>query len=243
MLIVAVHDVAPSTLAHVRWLLARLDDAGIAPRVLKVIPSEPDAGGGDGGELAALVAAEAAAGSEIVLHGWSHRQEGPLRGATLDRWRASALAGGTAEFLALSPGGMERRLADGCARLRGWGANPSGFCAPGWLAAPGWIPAARAAGLRYGLTLRGLRDFDRGRWLTLPPWGYMGAGARQELLVRVGAAVIARPLAGLLRAPAVRVFLHPQGAPGSRACGDVLRRLERLARRHRSMTYAGLLDA
>ncbi|HEX5396787.1 MAG TPA: DUF2334 domain-containing protein, partial [Candidatus Limnocylindria bacterium] len=88
MLVVSVHDVAPSTLPDVQWLLERLDALGVRPRALNVIPREADNGDiRDCPALVALLRREAAAGSEIVLHGYSHRAAGPLRGGFGSRLR------------------------------------------------------------------------------------------------------------------------------------------------------------
>jgi predicted deacetylase len=245
VLIVAVHDVAPSTLPQVRWLLGRLDDAGVERRVIKAIPAEDR--GGDQAAFEELVRGEAARGSEVVLHGWRHQAGGPYRGSAGDRLRARLFAGDSAEFLALAPAEMRTRLEAGRAWLAGLGLEPRGFCPPAWLAAPGLGAAARAAGFRYLLTQRGLRDLAPSRAgatrVDLPATGYMGAGASQDGLVRLGGALLFRPLAALLQAPAVRIFLHPQGADASRDCARVLHQVERLAHAHRSGTYAELIGA
>ncbi|HEY7332309.1 MAG TPA: DUF2334 domain-containing protein, partial [Candidatus Limnocylindria bacterium] len=200
MLIVAIHDVATSTLGEVEWLLERLDAVGVERRVLKVIPADP--AGGDDAPLVDRLRREASNGSEIVLHGWSHRADGPLRGSFRDRLRARLFAGDAAELLSLPDDEVRRRVAAGRDWLNGHGLAATGFCPPAWLATAGLPDALREAGFRYLVTLRGLRDLGRRRTITLPPRGYMGAGATQERLVRVGEAVLSRPLRALLRAPA-----------------------------------------
>lgn len=237
VLIVAVHDVGAATIADARWLLDRLTDAGVQPRVLKVVPAQA------GDELRELVAAEAGRGSEVVLHGWTHRRQGRARGGLLDRARSRLFAGGTDEFAALDPGEMAARLELGGAWLEALGLDRGGFCPPAWLAAPGLRTALRRAGFGYLVTLRGVEDLRTGRRVTLPPAGYMGAGPVQEALVGIGSALMARPLAAVLRSPARRVFLHPQGARGSRHCARTLAELERLARRLTPATYRSILDA
>jgi len=243
---VSVHDVAPTTIDEVRWLLARLDAAGVTRRVLKVIPGEPvgdpAADPARQAVLAELVTAEAQRGSEIVLHGWTHRATRPIRGSAADRLRARLFAGDAPEFLALDRPAMDERLRAGLAWLAALGVTPTGFCAPAWLAAPELAPAARAAGFRYLVWLRGLRDLRSGSWLTLPPIGYLGAGRGQEVLVRLGGALLSRPLHAALRSPAHRIVLHPQRAVTSRACHRVLEAVAALGRRHRAVTYAELLD-
>jgi predicted deacetylase len=243
VLIVAVHDVAPSTLSEVRWLLSRLDEEGIRPRVLKVVPGEPGASDGLRGELAALVRDEAAAGSEIVLHGWTHHAAGAYRGSLVDRLRARLFAGDAAEFLALQPDEMRLRLTDGRQWLADLGLEAAGFCAPGWLWAPELPASAREAGFRYLVGLRGLLDLRDGRRIGLAPIGFMGGRASTELAWRLGELTIWRPMAALRRSSHRRFFLHPQGAPRSRACARVLREIGRAARTHRSSTFTELLDA
>jgi hypothetical protein len=237
VLIVSVHDVGAANVDEVRWLLGRLDEAGIRPRVLKVVPSP----GGDA--VRELAASEWRAGSEIVLHGWTHRMDGRARGSAGDRLRAALFAAGSAEFLALDRAEMARRLAAGGGWLDEAGIPRGGFCPPAWLAVPGLRDALRGSGFSHLVTLRGVEDLLTGRRMTLPPTGYMGAGGAQEGVVRIGAALVARPLGRLLDAPARRVFIHPERASSSRDCARVLREVERLARRHRPVTYRQLLDA
>lgn len=245
MLIVAVHDVAPSTLPQASWLLARLDDAGVERRVIKAIPAEP--GGADPAPFEDLVRSEAARGSEVVLHGWTHRAGARYRGSAIDRVRARLFAADAAEFLTLTPSEMRSRLDAGRAWLDRLGLAARGFCPPAWLAAPGLAAAARAAGFRYVLTLRGLRDLSpppgTASRIDLPATGYMATGAVQEALLRLGGAILFRPLAVLLEAPAVRIYLHPHGASSSPDCARVLREIELLARTRRAGTYAELLRA
>lgn len=239
MLTVAIHDVAPSTLGQVEWLLERLDALGVTRRVLKVVPAEPrDL---DPAPLVALLRRETASGAEIVLHGWSHQVHGALRGPLVDRLRARAFAPGAAEFLSLGDEQAAERVAAGRERLAAWGVRADGFCAPAWMATPSLPAILRGAGFRYLVTLRGLRDLRRGRWTTLPPRGYLGAGVAQERLVRLGTSVLSRPLRLLLRAPH-RFFLHPQSAGDSPDCVRVLTEIAGLARAHRSVTYGELLD-
>lgn len=242
-LVVSVHDVAPSTLAGVRWLLGRLDALGVAPRVLKAIPLE----GGDAGadlrrhpEVGALLREEAARGSEIVLHGYTHRAAGPPRGDPLLRLRARLFAAPVAEFLGLEAGAIRERLLAGRAVLRDVGVEARGFCAPGWLAGPGVRPALAELGFRYDLGMLAIRDLERGRTLRVPSLGYMGAGGAYEEAVAVAGGLT---LAAWSGAPALRLFLHPQGAPDSAACRRSLRVLARLLRGRRPVTYGHLLDA
>lgn len=241
VLIVAIHDVAPSELSEVRWLLGQLDALGVSRRVLKVIPAPP--GDGDSSHVLTLLRDEVARGSEVVVHGWTHVTSGQLRGSLPDRIRGRLFAGDAAEFLSLDDAEVGRRVAAGRSWLRENGLSATGFCPPGWLATEALPSALREAGYRYEVTLRGLRDLARRRWIVLPPVGYMGAGPGQERLIRLGAAVLSRPLRRLLGTEVHRVFLHPQGASRSRDCRRILAEIGNLARGHQSATYGELIDA
>lgn len=238
-LVIAVHDIAPSTAGDTRWLLDRLDDLGAAPRVLKVIPRQKGSRPlEDDVDLVALLRREVSAGSEVVLHGYTHQAAGRLRGPMATRLRARLAAGGSAEFLTLAPAVAAERVAAGRDVLDGLGLRPAGFCAPGWLATPELDGILAAAGFRYSLTFATLRDLRTGRARSIPALGFMGAGAVQERLVGLERRVL---LAGRGAFPVLRVFLHPAGARESAACRATLGAVERLCRERRPVTYADLV--
>ena len=240
-LVVAIHDVAPSTLPEVRWLLGTLDGMGVRPRVLLAIPDE----GGSGDlrarpEVADLLREEARRGSEIVQHGCQHRVDGRLRGPLSRRGRAMLFAPQDAEFLSLDRGAAIERLRRGHAILVDLDLDVRGFCAPAWLAGPDLPDVLAGLSYRYDVGMFRLTDLTRGRRRTIPALGYLGAGVVQERLVGVGG------LASLVASrvtPSVQVFLHPQGAPRSPDCARILRTIERLQRGRQPATYGALLDA
>lgn len=239
-LIVSIHDVMPAYTRELRRLLADLDAVGARPRVLKVVPHAAEGGPLAGApELVELLCAEVCAGSEVVLHGYSHRAAGPYRGPWAARSRARLFAGDAAEFLALDRAALAARLEDGRRELRDLGFDPRGFCAPSWLAPPDIAATLRGLDFDYYVGLAALDDLRRGRRRWLPWAGYMGAGPRQERLMGlVGAAL----LSATPRAPGVKVFLHPQGVPGAPAYRRTLRLLARLVREREPVTYGHLLD-
>ena len=61
-------------------------------------------------ELAAHPRDEVTGGTEIVLHGWMHRSSGPPRGPWFDRWRATAVAEGSAVLMGIDAQEAGRRL-------------------------------------------------------------------------------------------------------------------------------------
>lgn len=242
MLVVAIHDVAPARLDEVRWLLDRLDAAGLRPRVLAVVPAPDGDELAPDGELAELLRTEQAQGSEIVVHGYTHRSAGRLRGDPITVARARLFAPHDAELLTIDRAEGERRLRRGRELLEAAGLHATGFCAPGWLA-PSWLEAAaRATG--YGSLIGMVRivDLAHDAARIVPAFGYMGADAVQERLVGIGgdASVgLNRWLGG--RFPDLSAFLHPTGAPESADAARTLERIVRTARRLSPGTYRQLL--
>jgi predicted deacetylase len=236
---VSIHDVAPSFADDIRYLLAALDAIAVRPRVLKVIPNfeQRDDIRSDAG-FARLLADEVAAGSEIVLHGYTHRAVGPPRGSWPGRARARLFAGTAAEFLTLDDAAMRERLAAGREALESLGVEARGFCAPAWLAPPHLPHLLREHGFTHYVQMLGVQDLATGRRRWTPWLGYMGAGDIQERLVGLGGdawLTIASTL------PVIKVFFHPQGARTSPACTRVLRILARLVQDRQPATFESLL--
>ncbi len=233
-LVVSVHDVSPETLEETRFLLSALDGMGIRPRVLKVIPQHLL----DCRPLLELLRAEQDIGSEIVQHGFSHRRAGPLRGPLRRRLRAALFARDSAEFLSLSSEETASRIASGREILQRAELSATGFCAPGWLSATDLQQILRRTGFVYDVLMTSVVDLGSNRRIWTDWIGYMGAGGGQERLVGIVDAVnrVASPLFR-----ALKVFLHPQGAPDSVACRRILEGLPNLQRGRILVTYGQLV--
>ncbi len=247
-LLVTVHDVAPPFADGVRDLLGELDRLQIERRVLKVVPNlearwplQEDAG------LCSLLREEAANGSEIVAHGWTHAVRGPLQGSRLQRFQGARFAPRAAEFLTLSADAAQR-AAESARRtlIETLGVEPQGFCAPAWLINQAGRAGVRAAGYRYLMEQTRLHDLRTGRSVLTPWQGHMGVGGLHEWLVQLGngAIAVAARIAwnGLARSPNVKVFLHPQHLRSGRALERVLERLESLKLQRQLVTASQLLD-
>lgn len=239
--VIAIHDVAPSHAVDVRYLLDACDAMGARPLTLKVIPNQ------DGRydlrnypEFASLLAREAASGSEILLHGYTHRIAHPIRGLGPRQIRGRLLAGSAAEFLTLSPRQTRERLLAGRRILQEVGLDPRGFCAPGWLASPRLPRHLWQCGFRYYVSMLAVHDVADGRRVWTPWLGYMGAGPTQERLVALGGHAW---MAVAQTAPVLKVFLHPQGARTSAACAHILSLLPHLIATRRIVSYGSLLAA
>ncbi len=240
--VVCVHDVCPSQREGVRWLLEALDGLGAVPRVLLVVPEEGGSASiAEDPDVVRWLWEEHKRGSEVVLHGYTHRTAGALRGSVLTRWRARWFAPHDAEFASLSETEMEARIRAGRRMLEALGVHVHGFCPPGWLWAPELPGVLRRLGFRYLLGMGTLLDLRAGRKQRIPWLGDGGVGGVHEVLLGLGS------LAGLALAhlplPAVTVFFHPQRVFHSSVARARLMQLSRLLRRRRPTTYHDLLRA
>jgi predicted deacetylase len=239
-MIVSIHDVAPSTVEAIVPLLDAFDKAGVLPRVLKVIPNAQDRWPLERSpELVRVLQSEAARGSEIVLHGFTHETAGRLRGAPWTRLRARMFAPFTGEFLSLDGAAMRERISAGRQALQECGLEANGFSAPGWLATRKLDEALLDCGFRYRIDLLSVRDLQRGRRRVTPWLGYMGAGSGQERLVQVAnlvTRVTARPF------PVLKVFFHPPRTSTRPVFERLLSQTAKLRAQRQPLTYSQLFE-
>jgi predicted deacetylase len=212
----------------------QLDVIKASPRVFKVIPERlPDAP-----DLIEFLRDQQTKGSEIVLHGYSHRRVGPWQGPLRRRLRAQLFAPGAAEFLSLSASDAEVRLSKGRSMLESAGLSTVGFCAPGWIESKEVRPLLHRLGFRYDVAMTHFVDLASGRRIWTDWIGYMGAGRVQDSLVgmanRFNRAALGAFSVG-------KLFLHPQDARESWACRRLLDWLPRLLEGRSLTTFSRLL--
>jgi hypothetical protein len=128
-LCVAVHDVAPATLADCRALIDFLDALQAGPLSLLVVPDFLGRGRADrDARFVAFIESRRRRGDEVVLHGLRHTD---------------------AEFSALDMATARSRLMRGLAILRSAGWQPRGFVAPAWSMSAGTLEAVEDLPLDY----------------------------------------------------------------------------------------------
>ena len=168
-LIVALHDVAPPYEAEIDAQLADLRRLGVSRPVLKVVPNwrctYPISGSESFLEMLRRVAA---AGAELVLHGYSHWEISPPLGPIHERWRARLFAGGVAEFQAMAYEEALEALTKGATEMAKSGLaldHPPALCAPGSMITSEAKRAVRDAGLRYLIGMFSILDLRTDRRL------------------------------------------------------------------------------
>jgi predicted deacetylase len=244
--IVSLHDVAPPFEAAIRAQLDLLAAMGVRRVALKVTPDWHGAHPlRDSPSLVKLLHAQVAAGSQIVMHGFTHQPHGAsaFYGPWLSRARARLFAADAAEFLTLSLDEAVDALRRGLADFEQVGlSRPTMFCAPGWLHNAAADAALRRTGFRALIDMFTVRDLWTQRRIWTPAVGYMGAGPAQELGVQTLNAMVRQT--ALRSAHVAKVYLHPQRDPTGAVARRRLAELEAMITRDgwQPATYAEVYD-
>lgn len=254
-LCVSIHDVTPATWPDCLRLWQALRAVADIPLSWLVVPcyhARPDGAGGWRGGAArhgapgvartdalyeAALAGLLAGGHELVLHGYTHLDDGaPPRGCG-QVWLRRSYARGEGEFAALDAAAARRRLAQGrdwFAR-RGWPLH--GFVAPAWLLGEGGWEALRASPLLYTTTWR---NFYRLRapaaTLCAPSLVYAARNGAGRLLSRMALPALALAQSG---APLMRLSLHPRDARHPELLLQIQAIVARLLANREALTKAG----
>jgi predicted deacetylase len=148
LLLASVHDVSPRFESEVDRLLEILDPHVGRRVAMLVVPNHwGDAPIVSGSPFATRLRGWSAAGVEIFLHGYFHRDQARHNGA--NRLRANFMTAGEGEFLGLSREQAACRIAEGRALLEDViGRRIDGFVAPAWLYSDGSRSALTDCGIR-----------------------------------------------------------------------------------------------
>lgn len=204
--IVSLHDVSPLSWPLYRPLLERLDALGGIRSSLLVVPDFHRRGNaGEDPAFCAAMLQRQAAGDELVLHGWTHTDDGPvpLRPAEILRRRILTHEG---EFAALGEVEAVARIHAGLTLCREQGWLVDGFVPPGWMSNAGSQRAIRDAGFRYRTDTHALYALPEERRLPLPT---VVMSSRSAWRRRLFAALNRDRLRRFRHAPVIRLALHP----------------------------------
>ena len=206
-LVVSLHDVSPQTRAECAEILAELAGLGVGKCSLLVIPDHHRRGHflADA-ECAAWLRAQAAAGHELVMHGYHHqraRRDGESARAKLTTRIYTADEG---EFFDLDGAAAEALVEKARADFRQLGVEPAGFIAPAWLLSAEAEAALRELGCAYTTRLGSVVDLQSGRVFHSQSlvWSVRSAWRRQ--VSRAWNALLFRRLAAN---PFLRISIHP----------------------------------
>ena len=241
-ILLSIHDVGPQFVSEIDRHADRMAAAGIAHRyAMLVVPDHWGKAPLAGSDFGTRLRDWAAAGVEMFVHGWFHRDE-TRHGTGADRFRAKHMTAGEGEFLGLSRDEAGRRMADGRKLIEDIVGRPvAGFIAPAWLYGDGARQALRDNGFAIAedhMRVWSPRSADR--VLTRGPvitWASRSRG-------RIASSLLAaKALRGLLkRASVVRVAVHPGDVHVDVLNRSIDRTIASFAATHRPARYADLLE-
>ncbi len=220
-LVVAIHDVSPSTAEaadRLRRLVAARTEGSASLLVV------PRAGGRESwrhGPARGWLAGRLADGDELVMHGHTHRDRRGRDGGEL-RGRSAA--------------GVRDVVASGADELTGAVGRPEGFIAPSYAAGPGLDAAVGDAGLVWWASR--LRLHWPGGARPLPA---IGPGASRPLRRALSPPALKAAVASVAPLPCVRLDLHPADLRHPALIGAALGALDGLLAQDRRVAVHGEL--
>lgn len=242
-MLLSVHDVGPRFLPQVERLVEHLRFHADSPALaLLVVPDHWGAAPIRGDrDFARWLRRRRDEGAEILLHGWSHRDDS-VHATAADRFRAARMTAGEGEFLGLDRAEALRRMREGRMLLEDIaGAPVDGFVAPAWLYGAGARSALGEAGFRIAEDHFRVWNPQDGRILARGPVITWASRSVPRMLSSILFAKAARAVLPVL--PTIRIGVHP-GDTGALAIMDSIRATVRRFRiSHRPSSYADLLRA
>ena len=241
LLLTSIHDVGPRSEAQVERLRDHLAAHVPTDRIaMLVVPDHwGEAPLRPGTPFATRLREWAAAGSEMFVHGWFHRDTSTHEGFA-ERFKAQHMTASEGEFLGLDESEAYRRMTQGRALIEDIIGRPvAGFIAPAWLYGPG----AHAAMAQAGFALaedhwRVWRPGARDKPLATGPVITWASRSRARIASSLLAAWALPPV---LRAkPVARIAVHPGDTTVPALLSSIDRTLARMTRSHRPGRYAEL---
>lgn len=233
-LCVSVHDVAPATWNDSLRLLAAVRAVADIPLTWLLVPRYHGNSATSHG-MQTRLSALLEQGHELALHGYCHFDSAPRARSWRGRFLREVFTEREGEFAALDQTEARRRLELGlaCFGERKW--PVCGFVPPAWLLSAASWQALRALPFTYTTTFTRFHCLPEGRSVFSPSLVYMARNGTGRLI----SPLFADATAGLLvRAPLLRLSLHPRDARSPRLLRHAQRLLESQLLRREPMTKA-----
>lgn len=233
-LCVAIHDVAPATWPECLHLLRAVRAVADIPLTWLVVPQYHDSARRSLScdlKLDSLLAQ----GHELALHGYTHRDDAPLRGRLSARLLRTVYTQREGEFAAIDHADARRRIELGLEWFgrRAWPVD--GFVAPAWLLGREAWDAVREYPFTYTTTYSHFHVLRPARKLLAPALVYAARNRLGRALSPPMVDLLARANAS---APLVRVALHPHDAYYPALLRHAQRLIERLLMSREAVTKA-----
>lgn len=161
-LVVSLHDVSPHTRAECAEILRELAGCGVPHGSLLVIPNHHHRGHIlDDAEFVAWLRAQAAAGHEIVMHGYYHQRPRRVGESARDKLTTRLYTADEGEFYDLDRASTTALVSKARTEFQQLGLDPAGFIAPAWLLSREAEDALRDLEISYTTRLGSVLDLER----------------------------------------------------------------------------------
>ena len=238
-LYVSIHDVAPATWAACLHLLRAVREVADIPLAWLVVPHYHDSMlRSRSYEL--MLEALLAQGHELVLHGYTHRDEAPLRKRLSRRLPRTVYTEREGEFATIDGADARRRIALGLAWFaeRGWPVD--GFVAPAWLLGEQAWAALAEYPFIYTTTYAHFYVLHPAHKLLAPALVYAARNRAGRALLPLLMGLAERMQRG---APLVRLALHPRDAYHPALVAHAQRLIAQLLASREALTKAAFARA
>lgn len=233
--ILSLHDVAPHSWPLYQSFLQELQRPGSLTSTLLVVPDFHRADAAEHSPAFCRAMAERqAAGDELVLHGWSHSDDGPAPSGP-GQWIRRRILTHEGEFSALDEAAAYARVRDGLALCRRQDWRVSGFVPPGWLSNEASRRTIRYAGFDYRTDAGALYRLADGERLPLPTVVMSSRSSwRRRVFERLNQARLRR----FQQQPVIRLALHPVDLRYPESRGFWRRTIDALSEQRRCVSKA-----
>src|SRR6266487_4584595 len=163
LVVVSLHDVAPSNQTVTEKILSELSHRGVRVCSLLVVPDYHHAGPAmKDRQFVSWLRDLESAGHEIVIHGYFHERPRGRDETWAEKFLTRFYTNDEGEFYDLGYQEAFRRITAARDEFLANGLTPRGFVAPAWLLGNEGERAARDAELEYTTRLRTVRDLRSG---------------------------------------------------------------------------------
>jgi predicted deacetylase len=238
-LVVSIHDVSPRTVASTRAILAELKAMGLDRYSLLIIPDHHRKGHflADNA-FCDWLREQAAAGQEIVIHGYYHQRPQKAGESARDKFMTRFYTANEGEFYDISREQARALVAQAREEFVRQGIDPHGFIAPAWLLSPEAEQALAELGLRFTTRIGGVIDLSKGETHPSQSMVYSVRSAWRRQVSLWWNATLYRRLAAN---PLLRVGIHPVDYQHPAIWKQIREKIQAALRTREATTYEGFL--
>jgi predicted deacetylase len=207
LVVVSLHDVAPSSQAVAEKIISELSHRGVRICSLLVVPDYHHQGPAmKDRKFVSWLRDLELAGHEIVIHGYFHERPRGCDETWSERFLTRFYTNDEGEFYDIGYEEAFRRIITARDEFRTNGLTPRGFVAPAWLLSKEGERATRDAELEYTTRLRTVRDLRSGKDFPARSLVYSVRSNWRRSLSLIWNSALSQLMKN---APLVRLSIHP----------------------------------